>query len=435
MTEIVRSLVVVGAGQAGTELAFAARQQGWQGSITIVGDEAHLPYQRPPLSKAYLSDAVAADALTLRSAEAFVKASIDLRLATGVRALDRHAHRIDLDDGTSLTYDKLAICTGGRARPLQCPGLLAAPPANLRYLRHRDDADRLRRLLGPGRRLVVVGGGYVGLEVAASARKAGAEVTLLEAQDRVLARVTGSDLSRFYEDVHRAAGVDMRTSTAVAGVECDGDGNIATVVCSDGTRVDTDVVVAGLGMLPNVEFAEAAGLVVDGGIVVDLRAQTSDPDIVAAGDCTVHHSPLYDRIVRLESVPNALEQGRAAASTLTGKSKAAGGAPWFWSDQYDLKLQMVGLSQGFRSTVLRGDMASHSFIVFYLGDDRVLAADAVNRPVDFMFAKKLVGRSLHGDPELAAVLGDSGIALKDVLGARLAADAAVAEPASRTLVI
>ncbi len=409
------TLLIVGAGQAGCELGFAARQNGWSGAIVLVGDESHLPYQRPPLSKAYLSSEVAGDALTLRSIEAYAKASIDLRLRLRVVAIDRARRRVRFDDGAQLDYRKLAICSGGRARTLECAGLLDAPPSNLRYLRHRDDADRLRVLLATGRRLVVIGGGYVGLEVAASARKLGVEVTLIEAQPRVLARVTGEPLSRFYEGVHRDAGVDLRTSTAIASVVCDATGDVATVVCGDGSRIAADVVVAGLGMIPNVEIAEAAGLDVDGGIVVDARSQTSDPDIVAAGDCTVHHSALYRRVVRLESVPNALEQARAAALTVCDKQRQPAAAPWFWSDQYDLKLQMVGLSAGFDTMTMRGDMASRSFIAFYLRDDRLIAADAVNRPLDFMTTRKLVGRSGHGDTTLAGYLGDAERPLKDLL--------------------
>jgi len=435
MKDAVASLVIIGAGQAGAELAFTARQQGWDGPITIIGDEPYPPYQRPPLSKAYLSGTTNADSLTLRSAEAFAKAAIDLRLHTAVRTLDRHAHRLDLDDGSSLEYRKLAICTGGRARPLTCAGLSDEQPLNLRYLRNRDDADQLRQLIGPGKRVVVIGGGYVGLEVAASARKLEADVTLIEAQDRVLSRVTGEPLSRFYEAVHRAAGVHLRTSTGVARLDCDAKGTVVAVVCGDGERVAADVVVAGLGMLPNVEFAEAAGLVVDGGIVVDAHAQTSDPDVFAAGDCTVHHSALYGRVVRLESVPNALEQARAAAFAICGKPKANTSVPWFWSDQYDLKLQMVGLSQGFQSMVLRGDMDARSFIVFYLADDRIIAADAVNRPVDFMLAKKLIGRSLRDDPKTIRALGDPMLPLKDLLASLLAAEGSGRDAESAVLPI
>jgi 3-phenylpropionate/trans-cinnamate dioxygenase ferredoxin reductase subunit len=267
-------------------------------------------------------------------------------------------------------------------------------------LRTRSDADVIRANLKASSRLVVIGGGYVGLEVAASARALGAKVTILEAQPRVLARVTGPEVSAFYERVHRDAGVDVRTGVGVNRIECDAAGGHAarTVVCADGERVEADLLVVGIGGLPNIELAEAAGLEVDGGIVVDEFARTSDRHIYAAGDCTLHPSAVYGRRLRLESVPNALEQARAAAATICDKSKAYDSVPWFWSDQYDLKLQMAGLSQGYDQFVLRGSIEARSFVAFYLRQGRLLAADAVNRPADFMVAKRLVSAGGALDP-------------------------------------
>lgn len=406
-------LLIVGAGHAGAELAVTARQMGWAGSIDLLGDEPVLPYQRPPLSKGYLHGAATLEALALRSAEVYESANIRLQSDVRLVGIDRAAHRVRLDEGRSLSYTKLALCTGGRPRPLVVPGLVAdAKPRNLHYLRTLADAEGIRVGLGEGVRLVVVGGGYVGLELAASARKLGAQVTVLEAAPRVLARVTGAEVAGFYEAVHREAGVVIRTGFTVASVETASDSAIVALSGADGERIEADIVVAGVGMSPNVELAQAAGLEIDGGIVVDELSQTSDPDILAAGDCTVQHSVLYGRRLRLESVPNALEQARAAASALAGKPKPNRSVPWFWSDQYDLKLQMAGLSQGHDHCVLRGDPASRRFVAFYLRDGVVIAADAVNRPADFMVAKRLVAAGTSVQPW---VLADESRPLKDLL--------------------
>ncbi len=410
-------LLIVGAGHAGSELAVAARQAGWEGSITLLGAEPSLPYHRPPLSKAFLCGKADAESLLLRPQSAYDQAGVTLRLGARMDHIDRLAHRITLADGTQLNYTKLALCTGGRPRPLVCEGVDAKdPPANLLYLRTQADAQAIQARLRPGARLVVIGGGYVGLEVAASALALGASVTLLEALPRVLARVAGPALSSFYEGIHRAAGVDLRTGVAVSRVETAG-GLITAVHCADGARFPADVVVAGLGMLVNLEAARAAGLAEEGGIPVDENACTRDADILAAGDCTLHHSALYGRQLRLESVPNALEQARAAAGWLGGKPKPYRSVPWFWSDQYDLKLQMAGLSQGYDRCVLRGDPGKKSFSAFYLQGDRVLAVDAVNRPADFMLAKRLLASPLH----VQADLSDEAVPLKELLAAPLAA--------------
>lgn len=415
--DVTDTLLVVGAGNAGAELAVSARQNGWVGAITLIGDEMHLPYHRPPLSKGYLSGNADADSLTMRPVAAYEKIDIGLRLGTRVRAIDRTTKTLSFMDGKSLDYTKLALCLGGRARPIVVDGIdPTSPPANLHYLRSRTDADAIRANLRPGARLVVIGGGYVGLEVAASARGLGAEVTILEAQPRVLARVTGPEVSSFYEQLHRDAGVRVRTGVVVSRIDCEeaapGFVLAHAVRTTNGERFDADVLVVGVGGLPNVELAQAAGLEVDGGIIVNEFAQTSDRHIYAAGDCTLHPSAIYGRRLRLESVPNALEQARAAAASLCGKPKAYDSVPWFWSDQYDLKLQMVGLSQGYDRFVLRGSMAARSFVAFYLRQGRVLAADAVNRPGDFMVAKRLV--ATQGAVE-AEQLADESTALKSLL--------------------
>jgi 3-phenylpropionate/trans-cinnamate dioxygenase ferredoxin reductase subunit len=325
-----------------------------------------------------------------------------------VTAIDRARQRLALSDGSWMPYGRLALCTGGRPRPLQCAGLEeGASPANLLYLRTLADAMRIRAQLRPGARVIIVGGGYVGLELAASARLLGAEVTLLEAQARVLARVAGPQVSAFYEAVHRAQGVQ------VASVACQ-DGRIVSVACDDGERLQADLVIAGVGMMPNVEVAQAAGLADELGIRVDELSRTRDPLIVAAGDCTVHRSLRYQRDIRLESVPNALEQARAAASWLVGKPRPNQSVPWFWSDQYDLKLQMAGLSQGHDRCVLRGSPDSRSFCAFYLRGHTLLAVDAVNRPAEFMAVRRALASASEVD---AGALADEAVPLKDVLGA------------------
>jgi len=405
------ALRIVGAGQAGSELAVAARRGGWVGPITLIGDEPSVPYQRPPLSKAYLLGKSDVQALTLRPVEVYQAAHIDLLQGVRAQTIDRLGHAVTLSDGSTLHYDKLALCTGGRPRPFVCDGMDAQhPPTNLFHLRTLADADGIRAKLGPEAHVAVVGGGYVGLEVAASARGLGARVTVIEARPRVLARVAGSEVSHFYEYVHRAAGVDILTGIGVERVTCE-NGCITAVHCSNGQRVSVDLVVAGIGMLPNVEVAQAVGLADQDGIVVDACACTTDPDIVAAGDNTLQQHALYGRQLRLESVPNALEQARAAASWLCGKAKPNHGVPWFWSDQYDLKLQTAGLLQGYDRCVLRGDPATRSFCAFYLQGSRLLAVDAVNRPGDFMLTRRALAQPVVIQ---AAQLADEARPLKEI---------------------
>lgn len=416
------ALLVVGAGTAGAELCVAARLHGWPGPIVLFGDEGCLPYHRPPLSKAYLSGEADAETLPMRAAAAYEKAGVTLRTDVRVASIDRAARSLRLADGGELGYAALALCTGGRPRRLALEQGDGEPapgePPNLHYLRSRADADALRPQLAAGRRLAIVGGGYVGLEVAASARKAGAEVLLIEAQPRLLARVAGAELSRFYEEVHAEAGVDIRCGRSVAQAPRDAAGRIESLVLDDGSRIEVDAVVAGIGMLPNVELAQGCGLEIDGGIAVDACSRTADPHIWAAGDCTVQHSALYERRVRLESVPNALEQARAAALSICGKPRANHSVPWFWSDQYALKLQMAGLSQGHDRLVLRGSTAQRSFLAFYLLAGRLIAVDSVNRPAEFMVARKMVEARLAPDPD---ALADAGVALRSLLPAGPAA--------------
>lgn len=404
MTE---TTVIVGAGQAGSDLTTALRQIGYAGRIILLGDEQAPPYRRPPLSKAYLAGDISEETLYLKPLATYVKQDVELRTGVRVTAIDRHAHTVTLEDGESIKYDKLALTTGGRARRLPLPG---AEKPNVHYVRTLADIDRLKAQFKPGRRLVIIGGGYIGLEAAAVGIKKELNVTLVEALPRLLARVTGPELSQYYLEVHRRHGVDIRLGAGVQALE--GGELVESVVLQDGTRIPADLLIVGIGLIANTELAEQAGLEVDNGVIVDLHAQTSDPDIVAAGDCTNHDNGFLGRRIRLESVPNASEQARVAAASICGQKVPHAGVPWFWSDQYDLKLQMVGISQGYDNVVIRGSMAADNFAAFYLKDGVVISLDTVNRPQDFMIGKKMVAARLKIDP---AILADESISLKTLV--------------------
>jgi 3-phenylpropionate/trans-cinnamate dioxygenase ferredoxin reductase component len=412
------TVAIVGGGQAGAEVATLLRRHRHQGRIILFGDENFLPYMRPPLSKAYLAGEIGADALIYKAQVAYDKAEVELQLGRRVAAIDRAAKRLVLENAEGVAWDKLVIATGGRARKLEVPG---AELDNIFYLRSIADVELLRPQLSPGRRLVIVGGGYVGLEVAAVAIKRGLKVTVLEGAPRVLARVTAPEVSAFYERFHRAAGVEIETGVTVTGFAADSSGvAVGAVHCENGPggggrEFPADFVLVGIGLAPNTELAAKAGLAIDGGIVVDAFSRTSDPDIFAIGDCALHaqHGFLQRRI-RLESVPNALEQARAAAACIAGKAAPAAVAPWFWSDQYDLKLQMAGISEGYDELAIRGSTQGSSFIAFYLRDGQVIAADAINRPSEFMASKRLIGDRTKAS---AAELSDEGVSLKSLIAA------------------
>lgn len=402
------TVLIVGAGQAGSELAAELRTQGHTGRVVMIGDEAGLPYKRPPLSKGFLTGAIPAEQLLIRNAAVYEKNNIEFIGSTSVTSIDRSAKTVTLSDGQTLAYDKLALTTGGRARPLPVMG---AELGNVLSLRSQVDAERIREQLVAGHRLVIIGGGYIGLEIAAVAIKAGLTVTVLESAPRVLARVTAPEMSAFYTRVHREAGVDIQVGVQIAALENDGKA-VSAVILADGNRVAADVVIVGIGLIPNTELATAAGLAVDNGIVVDEYGQTSDPDIVASGDCANRPSPLLGGRVRLESVPNAMDQARHAARLLVGQPKAYDELPWFWSDQYELKLQMCGLSSGYDQVVIRGSTESRAFSTFYLKEGRIIAADAVSQLKDFGMMKKLVGARAT---VAADRLADTALALKDLV--------------------
>jgi 3-phenylpropionate/trans-cinnamate dioxygenase ferredoxin reductase component len=405
------TIAIIGGGQAGGEAATLLRQNRFEGRIVLIGEEEHLPYMRPPLSKAFLAREIGKDALIYKAAVAYEKARVEMRLGAGVTAIDRRAKTLVIKGRAALHYDKLVIATGGRARELPVAG---AGLRNIFYLRTIADVEALQPLMEATRRLVIVGGGYIGLEAAAVAVQRGLAVTVLEAAPRVLARVTAPDLSKFYERIHREAGVDIRTGVTVGGFTAGGeDGGVNAVACAGGQSFAADFVLIGIGLVPNMELAERAGLKVDDGIVVDEASRSSDPDIYAIGDCAMHaHHGFLRRKIRLESVPNALEQARVAAASITGRPIPAAAAPWFWSDQYDLKLQMVGFSDGYEELAIRGSMETSSFIAFYLKEGRVIAADSVNRLGEFMAAKRIVGERMEIPPTR---LADESVPLKSLL--------------------
>ncbi len=411
-------VIVVGAGQAAGEMATALRMNGYVGPITLLGDEPHLPYQRPPLSKAFLSGDVAIERLYHKSAAAYENAKIEFIPNARATAIDRAGKTLSLADGRKLQYSKLVLATGGRPRLLALPDERVNQAPNLHYLRTIGHVDGIRERFHPGSKLVIIGGGYIGLEVAAVARKKGIDVTVLEAAPRVLARVTAPEVSAFYQQVHSAAGVHILVNTELKGFEFDDAGRVTHVLAADGVKVPADVVIVGIGLIPNVELAAEAGIEIDNGIAVDEYGQTSDPDVLAIGDCSSHPSAYAGRRIRLESVPSALEQARSAAAFLVGQRKPYVAVPWFWSDQYDLKLQMVGLNQGYDTVALRGLPANRNFLAFYLKDGRLLAVDSVSRPQEFMVAKKLVAERLAVD---VAQLIDESQPLKALLPAAPAA--------------
>jgi len=403
-----QTFVIIGGGQAGGEVAGELRKQSFTGRVVIISEEAQIPYKRPPLSKGFLAGTVTEESLFVSQPANMEKLNIEFIGNARVERIDRAAHQVHLADGRTLAYDKLALTTGGRARLLSQPG---GDRPNVLPLRSIADVKKIQPYCVAGQRVVIVGAGFIGLETAAVLVKLGLHVTVLEGLPRVLARVTAPEVSSFFERVHREAGVDLRTGAQVEALE--GDERVTHVRLADGSRIAADFLIVGIGVIANTELAAAAGLAVDNGIVVDEFACTSDPDIVAAGDCTNHPSQFAGRRIRLESVQNAMEQGRIAARSLMGKREAYQNVPWFWSDQYDLKLQMVGLSQGYDQLVLRGDPATQrNFAAFYLREGRMIAADAISRPAEFMLAKKWVADGAVLPP---AALADESQPLKSLL--------------------
>ena len=393
MTERV---VIVGAGQAGAQVAISLRQLGFAGDIVLLGDEPAPPYQRPPLSKAYLSGEMPLERTLIRSEAYYAKSRIDLRPATPALRILRDRRKVVLDD-QELSYDRLVLATGTRARRLGLPG---EDRNGVFYLRTLADAERIRAAVRPGSRAVIIGGGYIGLEVAASLKKLGADVAVLEALERVMNRVVAPPVSAFFAAEHAQHGVAIETGAQVATLE--GAQAVERVVCRDGRAVAADLVVIGVGAVANDELARAAGLAVENGIRVDEFGQTSDPAIFAAGDVTHHPNALFSRRLRLESVHNAMAQAKAVAQAIGGQPVPYTDVPWFWSDQYDLKLQIAGVGDPDDELVLRGAPSSRSFAALHLRAGRLVAIDCINRGADFLAAKKLISEQRRVDPARAA---------------------------------
>jgi 3-phenylpropionate/trans-cinnamate dioxygenase ferredoxin reductase subunit len=404
-----QTCVIVGASHAGTQLSLSLRQGGWEGRIVLLGDEPVKPYQRPPLSKAILSGEKSVEQIPIRPTSVIENAGIELMLGTRVESIDRRQKTLHLSDGETLGYDKLALTLGAYPSTVKLTG---SDKSGVHYLRKLADVEQIRPFMGVGKSAVIVGGGYIGLEAGAILRQTGMSVTVLEALPRVLQRVTAPVVSNFYERLHREEGLEIATSALVTSIE--GENHVEKVHCADGSEHDADLVIIAVGVLPHTRLAAEAGLDVEDGILVDEFAHTSDPDIVAAGDCTRHFNPIYKRRVRLESVQNAMDQAKTAASALNGDPQPYHALPWFWSDQYDVKLQIAGLSQGYDNIVLRGDPETgRSFSVFYFLADRLLAVDAINRPGEFMMGKKLILAKAAVDK---VKLADENIPVKDLLG-------------------
>ncbi len=402
-----RTFVIIGGGQSGGWTAKTLRGEGFEGRVLLIADEPFVPHERPPLSKEVLRGDQPPESTYLWPAEWYDESSIELRLGVQATRIARGEHAIEIDGGEIIAYDRLMIATGARVRRLPVTG---AELAGVHYLRGIRDTEAIRADLADGARVTVVGGGWIGLEVAAAASRLGGRVTVVEALGRLCGRALTPDLADWVLALHRGHGVDVRLETSVEHFE--GDGRIARAVLSDGTSIETDVAVIGIGVVPNVELAAEAGLAVDNGIVVDELGRTSDPDIFASGDVTNHPNALLGRRIRLESWENAQNQAIATAKTMLGTGTAYSEIPWFWSDQYDVNIQLIGLPEGWSETVTRGDRDAGQFIVFYLKDGRIDGAAAINNPRDIRFARRLMAAGKVVDP---AQLADPDVKLQALL--------------------
>lgn len=412
-------IAIIGAGQAGGQTAYSLRAAGYDGAITLIGDEPAPPYQRPPLSKAYLKGELEAERLFLKPLEYYAEHGVELIIGNRVTRIDPVARQVELKRGPAVPWDRLVIATGAEPRVLAVPGakpVLRGRPEGLLQgvleLRTMADADRLRTLAVSGARIVVVGAGYIGLEAAAVGAQLGLKVTVLEAMPQVLARVAGAEIGAFYAGIHREAGTDIRLGVRIEAFE--GSDRISAVRLAGDERISCDLALVGIGVMPNLALALDARLACGNGIVVDAQGRTSDPNIFAAGDCAWRPLVHYGREGRLESVHNAIEGGKIAAASILGAAPPALEAPWFWSDQFDVKLQTAGLWTGADEQILRGDPQSRSFAVFYLKEGRVIAVDAVNSAPEYLVGKKLVAAKASVAP---AELADKSISMKDI-GAR-----------------
>ena len=402
---------IIGAGQVAATAVEALRREGFQGRLLVIGDERQLPYQRPALSKKFLAGEMPLERLFVKPASFYEHANTRLQLGVRVEALDVQRRELRFSDGQSVTYDRLLLATGSTPRQLTVGGRNLA---GVHYLRSIDDVERIRGELSGAKRVVIVGAGYIGLEVAATCRQLGHEVDVLEMADRVMNRVVAPEVSAFFMAEHERAGIRIHTQALVSHLEArpDDESRVGCVHTIDGRQIPADLVVVGIGVVPVTKLAESAGLAVENGIAVDEYCRTSDEHVWAAGDCTSHPSLRYHRAVRLESVDNAFEQSRSAAANMAGRPVAHDRVPWFWSDQFDLKLLIAGLNFDYDRVVMRGDPVTRAFTCCYLRGQELLAIDCVNQTKDFTAARKLIGERAHFDLQK---LADPGVALKEAV--------------------
>ena len=400
-------VVIVGAGHGAGQLVSTLLQKRYIGQITLIGEEPWYPYQRPPLSKKYLKSELSAERLFVKPKNFYSQAHVNTILNTRVTAIDRIKKLAVLSSGETIPYTKLVLATGSRPRLLDIPGIGLN---GIHYLRNIHDADQIRTRMSAGKSMVVIGAGYIGLEVASVAVEQGLNVSVIEMQDRVMSRVVSPALSDFYRQIHFKNGVNLLFNTSAKAFS--GRDKVDTIFLSSGEPLPADIVVIGIGILPNTELAAECGIETSNGIVVDEYCRTSDPNIYAIGDCTFHPNALLGYKLRLESVHNALEQAKTAANNICGETSAYAEIPWFWSDQYDLKLQICGLSTGYDQTVIRGDPDNNAFSCIYLRDKTIISIDAINRPRDFIQSKTLIAQKAQIN---LAKLADEEIQLKDMM--------------------
>ncbi len=388
-------IVIIGGGHAAAQAVTSLRQKKFDGKVTLITDEKMIPYQRPPLSKMYLSGEITADRLPILRDTAYEGMGVDVRLNARATKVDTEVKTVSLESGETVSFDKLIIATGGRARKLSCEG---SGLAGIHYVRTIDDTDTLKPEFEAAQNILVIGGGYIGLEAAAVARKFGKKVTVLEAEGRILQRVVAPEVSAFYTQIHTEEGVDIHTNQMVTAIE--GTDRVEAVTTADGTRFETDLIIAGIGLIANNELAEEASLTVNpAGIEVNEYCQTSHPDVYAVGDVSWFQNNFYDREMRIESVQNAVDQAKTAILHILGEDKPYNELPWFWSDQYGLKLQIAGLSKGYDELITRGNPNERSVAFFYLKNKKIIAVDCVGRIAEFMQSKKLIPAEVTIDAE------------------------------------
>ena len=401
------NLLIIGAGQSAIQCISTLKKEGYSGSITLVGEEEHLPYQRPPLSKGFLEDSIGKERLYFKKLEFFTENKVQLYLGLSAEKLEIDNQKVYLSDNSELEFDKLVFATGSRVRYLDFPG---SELKSIFYLRDLDDAEAIKKDLETSENLVIIGAGYIGLEAAAIAAKKNKIVTIIEMADRVMNRTVDPQISEYYLNLHKSYGVKFHFNTSLETINKVSDS--LEVVCSDGTEVKADSVLIGAGVVPNIELAEEAGIYCDNGIIVDEFGQTNFKNIYACGDCTNHPNKILNKNLRLESVHNAMEQAKTVASSVMNNPMEYSQVPWFWSDQYDHKLQIVGLSGDHDLVTMRGNTNDAKFMLFYTKDEELIAVDAINNPKEFLISRKLVANKVKIKPN---VISDLNTNLNDLI--------------------